>query len=286
MQEGTITCKNCSQRFEGKYCNQCGEKVFSEHDKSFLHLLEEGFHFITHFEGKFFTTLRALFKMPGQLSLDYCSGIRKKYFRPLSFFLMLVILYLLFPLYEGLNMPLRNYTSMENYFGAYASGKVEAIMQKQHSSFAQVSQQYHAVSEKVSKFLLFILIPLSALVLQLLARRQRKPFYDHFVLATEINSFLILSGYLLLGLLVGGLYLLGTFFHWQAFLRLIDNEGFAMTIGGLAFIIFLAAAIERFYGYGRGRAILYALLFMAVQFTIVILIYRAILFTISTSLIR
>jgi hypothetical protein len=31
------TCKSCGHAFEGTYCNQCGEKVYREEDKSILH---------------------------------------------------------------------------------------------------------------------------------------------------------------------------------------------------------------------------------------------------------
>src|SRR4051812_49053712 len=96
------TCKNCGNRFNGKFCNQCGEKVYTDKDRSVLHFVEEGFHFLTHFDGNFITTLKAIFIRPGQLSQDYSIGIRKKYFKPLSLFLILVVLYLLFPMFRGL----------------------------------------------------------------------------------------------------------------------------------------------------------------------------------------
>ena len=76
----SVKCKNCQHEFTGKFCNQCGEKVYSEHDKSLKHVFEEGFHFLTHFEGTFFNTLRTIVLRPGKLSLDFCYGIRKRYF--------------------------------------------------------------------------------------------------------------------------------------------------------------------------------------------------------------
>ena len=47
-------CKNCGNFFYGNYCNICGEKVYTEHDKSILHFFEDAVHFLTHFEGNFF----------------------------------------------------------------------------------------------------------------------------------------------------------------------------------------------------------------------------------------
>jgi hypothetical protein len=50
--QDAIICKNCGNQFLGKYCNECGEKVYTEHDKTFSHFLGETFHFITHWDSK------------------------------------------------------------------------------------------------------------------------------------------------------------------------------------------------------------------------------------------
>jgi hypothetical protein len=44
MQEiNIINCKNCGNSFAGKFCNNCGEKVYTDHDKSFAHILKRYF---------------------------------------------------------------------------------------------------------------------------------------------------------------------------------------------------------------------------------------------------
>src|SRR5918993_3822483 len=109
MIEQGLSCKHCGNYFNGKYCNKCGEKVYTDHDKSIPHFFEEAFHFLTHFEGTFFTTIKTIFSRPGKLSSDYCNGIRKKYFKPLPLFMLLVVLYLVFPIFSGLNTPFQFY---------------------------------------------------------------------------------------------------------------------------------------------------------------------------------
>src|SRR5579871_2821131 len=99
-------CKNCKHSFVGNFCNACGEKVYHENDRAFKHLFEEVLHFLTHFDGTLLRNIKTMLTYPGKVSEDFCYGIRKKYFKPLSLFLLLVILYLLFPLFGGLNMKL------------------------------------------------------------------------------------------------------------------------------------------------------------------------------------
>mgnify|MGYP003546581747 FL=1 len=115
MQENSV-CKNCGNHFTGKFCNQCGEKIYNEKDKLIKHLFNDAIHFTSHFDGTFLTSLKTAITKPGKISLDYCSGIRKKYFKPVPFFLLLVVFYLLFPRFQGLNMKAGTYASPQYRF--------------------------------------------------------------------------------------------------------------------------------------------------------------------------
>jgi hypothetical protein len=244
MKSNITICKNCQNAFQGKYCNQCGERVYTQHDKSFAHLLEEYFHFITHFEGKFLTTIKTLFKRPGQLSKDYCAGIRKKYYPPLSLFLLLVILYLLFPILKGLNMVLESHMSQRLY-GVYASKQVEILIIQKGWTHEIMRDHFHAVSEKVSKFLLFLIIPFLASITWLGFQKRKKVFYDHVIFSTEVNSFLLLWGYLLLPIIF--ILLNIVLLQPLGFGQIIDSDQFLAFMIILPFILFLQKAIYRFY---------------------------------------
>jgi hypothetical protein len=190
----THTCRNCNRPFAGKYCNSCGEKHYSDHDRSFSHFLHEGVHFITHFEGTFFTTLKYIFTKPGKLSADYCYGIRKSLFKPLSLFLLLCIIYLLFPVFEGLNMRLYYHVNA-NIYGDYARNEVIDVMKHHQWTDEQMAKAFHEQSTKVSKFLLLILLPLTALFFWIFTYKKRSYFFDQMVFATEINSVYLIWGF-------------------------------------------------------------------------------------------
>ena len=274
MKSATLTCKNCGNHFEGKYCNQCGEKVYSEKDKSVFHLFEEGLHFITHFEGTFFNTLKKIFTQPGQLSVDYCNGKRKTYFKPLSFFLLLVVLYLLFPVFEGLNMKLYYHTHHILY-GNYARRMVIDIMTQKHLADGQVESLFHPVSEKVSKFLLVILLPLTALFFWLLTFKKRKYFFDQMVFSAEINCMYLLWGFLLLPLL---LFIFEEIWHLLTnnYLNVADEALGIITYALLC--IYTGAGARRFYKITKWQSAGFAILFYIAHLIIVQYIYKFILF--------
>jgi Protein of unknown function (DUF3667) len=194
----TQTCKNCGSQFTGNFCNLCGEKVYHEHDKKILHLFEEVFHFATHFEGTFLVTLKTFLKKPGKFSLDYCAGIRKKYVRPVTFFLTLVVVYLLFPRFQGLNMRYVAYVSKDYQHAWYAVPIAKKKIIKLHITEPELAGHYDKKSPSFAKLFLLALIPLSAVVLSLFFFSSRLFFFDHFILATEVCSFFILSQFLFL----------------------------------------------------------------------------------------
>ena len=274
MQPATHTCKNCNQHFTGKYCNRCGEKVYDEKDKSVVHLFEEGLHFITHFDGTFFNTIRKIFTRPGQLSVDYCSGKRKTYFKPLSLFLLLVVLYLIFPFFEGLNMKVY-YHTRHIFYGRYASRQVAAILAEKHITSMQLETLFHQKSEKISKFLLLILLPLTALFFWLLTYRKRKYFFDQMVFSAEINCMYLLWGFLLLPLVLFlaekiSLLLTGHYFN--------TDDSVLGIISYVVLCTYAGIGAKRFYKIKTWQSVGFAVLFYIAHIIIVQFIYKFILF--------
>ncbi|NIJ55414.1 DUF3667 domain-containing protein [Dyadobacter arcticus] len=279
MEKSLIACKNCGNQFSGKYCSHCGEKVYGEHDRSVLHFLEEVFHFATHFEGALLTTIKTFILHPGKVSDDYCFGIRKKYFKPISLYLLLVVLYLLFPKFEGLNMRLQFYERQPVY-GQFAGQKIKSVMQKTGMSFAQLEEVFRAKSEKTSKFLLPVLIPLTALFFWLLTFRRRKYFFDQIIFATEANCIFLLWGFLAFPVLL----LLADYVNYSInHTHLRPAERIVAILVYLGACIFVAVGSRRFYKLSYPQSIAFALLFGAVQVFNVTVPYKFLSFIITIS---
>lgn len=263
-----MKCKNCGNHFDGKYCNLCGEKVLNPHDKSFFHFLEESFHFITHFEGTFFTTVRTMFSHPGKLSLDITNGIRKKYFRPFSLFLLLVVVYLLFPYVEGLNMDMKYYPVIP-IFGDFARGMIHKKMEVNGLTEPELAALFHHTSSTVSKFLLLILIPLSALFFKLVFFRKKNYYYDYLVFSAEINSMYLLWAYLFIGLVA-----------WIIPIHLSEN--FFSLMMHIPFLLYLILPIKHFFKIKWWQSVIWSLLFVVIYLVIFIqFIYKFLLFMLT-----
>ena len=70
----------------GYYCHVCGQENI-EPKQSAWHLVTHFFYDITHFDGKFFTTLKDLLARPGFLSGEFMIGRRAGYLHPIRMYI-------------------------------------------------------------------------------------------------------------------------------------------------------------------------------------------------------
>jgi hypothetical protein len=89
-----ITCLQCGHHFKGKFCPNCGQKATVQRLSASV-LLEEILHFFTHLDNGFPFTTWGFLTRPGITSLDYIAGKRRKYQKPVSYFLVWLGAYIL-----------------------------------------------------------------------------------------------------------------------------------------------------------------------------------------------
>ena len=79
-------CLNCGTETTGRYCPACGQENI-EPKQTVWHLVTHFFSDITHFDGKFFSTVKDLFIKPGFLSKEYMIGRRASYLDPIRMYI-------------------------------------------------------------------------------------------------------------------------------------------------------------------------------------------------------
>ena len=84
-------CLNCGTEVAGRYCQNCGQEN-SEPKETFWQLIVHFFNDITHFDGKFFKTLKLLILRPGFLTSEYVAGKRASYLNPIRMYLFISFL--------------------------------------------------------------------------------------------------------------------------------------------------------------------------------------------------
>jgi hypothetical protein len=81
-------CLNCGAEVAERFCSHCGQEN-TEPRENFWQLLVHFFNDFTHFDGKFFSTLRVLLLQPGKLTCEYIAGRRAGYLHPIRMYLFI-----------------------------------------------------------------------------------------------------------------------------------------------------------------------------------------------------
>ncbi len=297
-------CLNCGTTVVGRYCHNCGQEN-TEPKESVWHLVSHFFSDITHFDGKFFTSLKDLALKPGFLSKEYMNGRRATYLNPIRMylftsFIFFFIFFLLFKVDDSIvtfnnsnidkldsaqvrdlsvqlnnGVPLTkeelkekldtssfsiapgNYKSKAEYDSLLKAGV------KKHNWFEkmlvykniELQQKYNknkkaAIVDIVARVqhsipqMLFILLPLFALILKFLYIRHKNFYYtDHAIFTIHFYIFVFIAMLLIFGIKKIESTTGAT---WLAYI----NAAFLLTI-----FFYLYKAMRNFYQQKRAKTI-------------------------------
>src|ERR1700761_9014191 len=88
------TCLNCGKIVEERFCSHCGQENL-EPVESVGHLIGHFFEDLTHFDGKFFVTVKDLLIKPGFLTREYVAGRRMTYLNPIRMYIFISAVFFL-----------------------------------------------------------------------------------------------------------------------------------------------------------------------------------------------
>jgi len=240
--DGT-SCANCGTRLVGPYCHGCGQRAHGS-ARSLGALFEDAWHSLTHIDARLWRTLGLLLVRPGALTVAFFGGRRARYLPPFRLYLVVSLLFFASAGLLGAISPAHMPTAQElasapdSGPGAAAVAALTmkhgthsfdpALCSKIHSDvghgveqFARRTCERAAVDGGAAIFrvlksniprMMFVFLPLMALVMRLTYWRPRRYYIEHlvFFLHTHTAFFLVLTARNLLQLPVGRLPVLGS----------------------------------------------------------------------------
>ncbi len=105
-------CLNCGAQVAEKFCSHCGQEN-REPEETFGDLVNHFFADITHYDSKFFISLKDLLFRPGFLTREYLAGRRARYLNPVRMYVFISFTFFLvyFTFYTGgVNISKSSYT--------------------------------------------------------------------------------------------------------------------------------------------------------------------------------
>ena len=117
VQSKNSICQNCGSTLESYFCSNCGQRA-SIHKVTFKEQAQDLADAVFSVDAPLLMTLKLLLVNPGKLFRDYLDGKRKSFYKPVAFFILTTVVYLLL-------RSIINYNPMENV-NAFQNGSVES----------------------------------------------------------------------------------------------------------------------------------------------------------------
>lgn len=188
----TLICRNCKNKFNNKYCNQCGEKVIDDSDLTIKSIVGQAIGSITNFDSKLFKTLILLLFYPGKLTSKFVEGVRVPYMKPFQIFVISNIIFFIFLSEIDLFRTPSKWFFVEDFDGIKVMEAVRKISKESGLTEAEIAFKYDKKSSDLAKGLIVFLIPFIALIGKILNPNRKIVFGKHVVYATHYFSFVLL----------------------------------------------------------------------------------------------
>ena len=227
-------------------------------DLSLKHFLKEAFVAMTDVDSAFIATFRWLVTRPGALTVEYLHGNRARFMAPFRLFLLCNVIYFVVVAEYGVGVftaPLSVQTDRMGYravtrmivakrLGQDAPAMTLEEGARRDSVRRMFAVKYDGATEAVGKAIIVVLIPLYALVLQLLYAGRGRFYAEHLVFSTHLVAFLMLT-VAALGAVAGGV---GGMMHRLSLSRGGDDELLYSVILVVAFSTYVYQAQRVAYG--------------------------------------
>lgn len=200
--EGHTHCANCGAALADRYCGRCGQD--SHVSLSFGHFLHEFVEGLFHVDSSLWRTLRTLVTRPGLLTEQYLGGKRRSYSPPFRSYLVISIVY--FILASMFGAPASRVVSpggqemqpadCEQIAAnpGWALRLVPDLEDRCKRALADDRRVLNAELQSLLPKVMFVVLPLVALVQYWIYRRQRPLYLENLVFVLHFQSFFYLIG--------------------------------------------------------------------------------------------
>ena len=181
-------CLNCgiALHHEEQFCGRCGQKAIV-HRLSFHELWHDAVHYFTHADKGIFQLLKKLATHPGVVAREYVEGKRKKYFKPLNFWLIVagIVVFMTSFFYEPNDKRSRQLE--------YAASVAKNLEQKKYLlAIAGRTKQVSRVTGKYSNVINMLATPVFTFFFWLFYYRGRYNYIEHLVANMYFVGFMML----------------------------------------------------------------------------------------------
>lgn len=189
-------CLNCSAAINQNYCSNCGQRTDVINNKSVIEIVTQTISNFSFVDNRILRTLWFLLFKPGQMTVRYINGERKKFLNPVNVFLFVNVLFFLTSPIKDYYLNLNDQISSQ-YYSEYSLELIKYRIAEDNIDYSIYANRYDDATPKLSKVFILLNIPIIAFWLFPLIRRKRKYFYDSLILAFHFFSLFLLFSIIL-----------------------------------------------------------------------------------------
>ena len=190
------TCPTCGTSVTTSYCGTCGERRLARRDLGVLALLSQVIESITNVDGRIFRTFSALFLRPGELTLAFAEGRRKRYLAPFQVFLIANVAFFFLQSLLGFHVLSNTFRSHVGVGEQVYSPRALRIATERLAAAGVTREAYEPVFDSAvdvnAKALVVLFVPPCALFAWLLSLGRNRPGGVHWVFALHFIAFWLL----------------------------------------------------------------------------------------------
>lgn len=182
----TGLCLNCGHPLAGHFCASCGQKSVSP-NPTFHDLWHEFTHEMLHVDGRLFRSTKLLFTRPGFLTREYCQGRRARYLTPLRLYLIFSILFFAFEAYFPPPATVRQDDRLGRVV-SFSGINVSGDQLVGNRTPEEVAERVQHANQLWVPRLMFVLLPVAALLIMAVTRREKRHFPEHVYFALHLHA--------------------------------------------------------------------------------------------------
>ncbi|NVJ50538.1 MAG: DUF3667 domain-containing protein [Gammaproteobacteria bacterium] len=266
-------CPSCGNIIIDRFCSHCGEERLRPELRGVAHLVRQLLEDLTSIDGKIGSTLKLILFKPGQFELNYFCGRRVDFLKPITFFLLINVLYVMFSPITDFYVSFVDQLTMQPY-----SPWIAPWVKQQIAALGYTLQEFQSYYDQLVKVLarslIIIQVPIFALLSYLICFRREYYFADYLIFSLNFHA------WLLIWIIVAQLpaWLIVTLADWVGLREWVSGIYFLLLPLGL--IAYLAIAMHRFWQF-RWWSLLLRLVALVAAFQIAHSCYRLIQFYIT-----
>lgn len=241
-------CRNCGASLAGRYCAQCGQQD-RPLNPTLRTLASDAIQHGFDLDGALLRSVRLLFTRPGLLTTELLAGRRARYVSPFRLYLLFSVIALAttaFTADRALVTQEGDVIEIGMGFRVFLSA---ADGPEDRQRYLDQAQQLLALRKAWLPRVIFVVVPLAALVVMGVTRRARRNYPQHFYFTLHLLA-VVFAGMTLVALMppTPQRALSG---NWTEVV--FDSPGFvAAMVVGVAIWVYGTMAFRRVYGGGWG----------------------------------